>query len=942
MCFNIILFFSLGSAEANAFEIGFFEPSSDRSIDLKQGHFSTALLVSGLGNGPDSLSLGAYDLNISFNPDILTFSSVAFNGALDEGIFGSFYDSSVTSGLLNLFEVSFEDATLLNAQQRDGFLIATLDFDLLASGTSLLDIALNGPNGLLDANANPLQPEQFINNPLQLTVVSEPAGMLMFSLAGLLSLRRRAMLKAIKRVIYRSGLGLTKLGALLLAFSLPSLAQAGASSTSEFHEVPDFIPSIIVRLQAGAPLDSATIAAFSQASGTTLSSVQPISGGAYVVGVPDSMTASDIGALVTTLSADPIVDYVEANSLMVPLSVPNDEFYNEQWHYFEAEAGANLPPAWDHGQGSPTVAVAVLDTGIVAHQDINPLSVLPGFDFISDINLPGGGTLSNDGDGRDSNPSDPGDWREPHACGLLPFVFKKSSWHGTHVAGTIGAATDNNSGVSGLNWVSQILPVRVLGTCGGTLSDIADGLRWAAGLPLLDAKGQALKDANGLDIPVNPYPAQVINMSLGGEGSCSRTYQDAIDEVLASGSVIVVAAANKNKDVAGYRPANCNGVITVSATDRNGNKAPYSNYGSKVDISGPGGDISLLAEDGILSTMNTGLRSPEASPGGDSYAYYQGTSMAAPHVSGIVALMQSINPQLTSSSVLDMLVNSARPFLAGSDCNTATCGAGMVDASAAIDSVLKNRIPNNLIGDAGIKAGDLADKAPQSQNVQTIVSTISSSPGQNPEADLDEAGADRPIGLTHFFSLPQNALMTSAKLTLRFQGNSNLVHNDSIIYDQSVPVNDSVGFLPMISLRDLLGREPAVNEIHEVTLNLAKAPVRTVDTVGRPGGHWSAHPEEYRSLLGELVDGQFDLVIADDVTVDFSELRITFVSENDPSGDLNGDAVINRADIDILLLARDTEAYGPSDPRDLDANGVIDGRDIRLLIICQRTGQCSF
>ncbi len=168
------------------------------------------------------------------------------------------------------------------------------------------------------------------------------------------------------------------------------------------------------------------------------------------------------------------------------------------------------------------------------------------------------------------------------------------------------------------------------------------------------------------------------------------------------------------------------------------------------------------------------------------------------------------------------------------------------------------------------------------------------------------------------------------------------MHNDFIIYDQSVESSASVGFLPVIAFRDLIGREPADGEVHTVAFNLAKAPVRTVDTAGGPGAHWSEQPEAFRNLLGTLLDGEFNMVVVDDMIIDFSELIITSVSPTERPGDFNGDGAINNDDLDILLQARNTDAYGPNDPRDLDNNGKIDTRDARLMVLCLRTGACNF
>jgi serine protease len=237
------------------------------------------------------------------------------------------------------------------------------------------------------------------------------------------------------------------------------------------------------------------------------------------------------------------------------------------------------------------------------------------------------------------------------------------------VAGTIGAASNNGQGVAGVNWQAKILPVRVLGKCGGSTSDIVDGARWAAGLSVPG-------------VPANAHPADVINLSLGGDGSCLTTEQDAFTEIKAAGTTVVIAAGNSNDDASGFSPGNCNNVITVAATDRGGDRASYSNFGSVVEVSGPGGETAT-ASNGILSTLNSGT----TTPANDAYAFYQGTSMAAPHVAGLAALIIGQQPAITPDQVLSTLQATARPFPLGSSCHAGNCGAGIVDAFAALSSL---------------------------------------------------------------------------------------------------------------------------------------------------------------------------------------------------------------------------------------------------------------
>jgi len=412
-----------------------------------------------------------------------------------------------------------------------------------------------------------------------------------------------------------------------------------------------------------------------------------MSGGAHVLHLHQPVSQAEAATLAARIAGQPDVEYVEPDQRMQILLVPNDPKYPLQWHYQSPPAevgGINLPAAWDRTTGSGSVTVAVVDTGLVPHADIdsNLLDgigrVAPGYDFISlDTfgSCVGQPCTANDGDGRDADPTDPGDWITA-AEASTPFWSGcgagNSSWHGTHVAGTIGAATNNSNGVAGINWNSRILPVRALGKCGGYLSDIADGMRWAAGLPVPG-------------VPANGSPARVLNLSFGGGGSCGPTYQSAINDVIGAGAVVVAAAGNESADVSTLRPANCNGVIAVAATTRSGNRASYSNFGSLVKVSAPGGDGADA--DRVLSTFNTGAMGPVASPAGDTYFYYRGTSMATPHVSGVASLMFSANPALSPAKLLEKLQATARAFPPGSNCNTLLCGAGIVDAAAALAAV---------------------------------------------------------------------------------------------------------------------------------------------------------------------------------------------------------------------------------------------------------------
>ena len=387
-------------------------------------------------------------------------------------------------------------------------------------------------------------------------------------------------------------------------------------------------------------------------------------------------------ALAKFLETDSTIDYAEPDLLRQPALVPNDTYYSaDQWDLQSppAEPGSvDLPAAWDLTTGSSSIVVGVIDTGILPHPDLIG-RYLAGYDMIVDPMVandqdPASCTVPGTCSSRDGNPTDPGDWvtSTESASGYFQGCpATNSSFHGTHVSGTIGAASNNGTGVAGINWTSKILPVRVLGKCGGYISDIADAIVWASG-------------GSVPGVPANPNPARVLNLSLGGTGPCDTASQNAINSALAAGTVVVVAAGNSNSDASGFTPANCSGVITVAATGRQGQRASYSNYGATVEISAPGGSDGQA----ILSTLNNGTTSPN--PSGYDYVYYMGTSMATPHVTGIASLMLSLAPSLTPAQVLATIQSTARAFPTGTvrDCTTALCGSGIVDAAAALRSLV--------------------------------------------------------------------------------------------------------------------------------------------------------------------------------------------------------------------------------------------------------------
>ena len=475
---------------------------------------------------------------------------------------------------------------------------------------------------------------------------------------------------------YRSSCGAFAFSAAIATALLLLLPAFGADAADRRHSTD----RLIVRLADWAdadraqPMSTDRARALSVVARTRLDPMRRMSGGAHVVRLTHDMALADVEAMAERLMMDPAVVHAEPDRRKFPMLAATDPLYTNQWSLFEPVGGINAPLAWDVTTGSPMVVVAILDTGILpANVDLVG-RLVAGYDFVREDSA-GVFLTANDGDGRDPDPSDPGNWITMAEAGQGPFTDCKqpenSTWHGTHTAGIIAASANNGYGIAGIAWSVRVLPVRVLGKCGGYTSDIIDAIRWSAGIAVTGA-------------PANANPAQVLNLSLGSPGPCGAEEQAAIDDALATGRVraIVTAAGNEGGDSTVVAPGNCADVITVTATDRSGSRAPYASTGANVTVAAPGGFFPMGATsgaNGILSLFNTGTTTPVA----DSFAFAAGTSEAAAHVSGVVALMLSVNPGLSAADVQATLRGTARAF-PDATCSMSTCGTGIVNAAAAV------------------------------------------------------------------------------------------------------------------------------------------------------------------------------------------------------------------------------------------------------------------
>ena len=454
---------------------------------------------------------------------------------------------------------------------------------------------------------------------------------------------------------------------------------SGAASAAALGVVEEAMQRAGVRAAASSPgAQRRTAGAASPAMQGSARHVRTLAVGAALIQLPGVRDPGDLQRVADELSRDQRVAYavVDRRRRAYALSpklreyIPDDPYYVLQWHWHDPVGGIGAANAWplSRGQG---VVVAVLDTGILPdHPDLANSRLLPGYDFIRSSAV-----SRRPGFGRAPGALDRGDWQGADECEADPRA-NASSWHGTHVASAIVESTGNALGMSGLAPGATLLPVRVLGRCGGADSDIVDAIVWASG-------------GHVEGVPDNEQPAEVVNLSLGDVGTCPAPYQEAIDGALARGALVVAAAGNATERASDYAPGNCRGVVTVGATRAGGEAAPYSNHGPGVDLAAPGGD-----DEGGDGPLRGGIwqasYSGPSTPTSGQYIYkgQTGTSMAAPQVAATAALVQSARvaagrAPLSPARLKAVLVQSARPFPVANPADQ-RIGSGIVDPTAAL------------------------------------------------------------------------------------------------------------------------------------------------------------------------------------------------------------------------------------------------------------------
>jgi serine protease len=446
----------------------------------------------------------------------------------------------------------------------------------------------------------------------------------------------------------------------------------------------------------------ARIAALAARHGLALQEARHIVSGIHLMRVALPAGGETVAQTLARLSADPEVEYAEVDERRHALSTPDDPLFGEQWYLQDAQPAAiDAVDAWSVTAGVPGLVIADLDTGVrFDHPDLRSASanrLLPGYNLISEP------AVANNSYGRGPDASDPGDWISASDLKNPAFAnctIANSSWHGTRVAGILGAITNNQTGIAGVTWDGWVEPVRVLGKCGGYDSDIIAGMAWAVGMPV---EG----------VPDNPYPARIVNMSLGSVGSCPADYQQMMQELVNAGVLVVVSAGNEGGPV--DAPANCTGATGIAGLREVGTKVGYSSLGPQIALSAPAGNCVNTAAGqpclfSIVTTSNSGTTVPETNTYTDESNYNVGTSFSAPQVAGIAGLMLSVNGNLTPGQLLARLQAGTQPFPVSTtagvplchvpassadlqtsecSCTTSTCGAGMANANGALLQALR-------------------------------------------------------------------------------------------------------------------------------------------------------------------------------------------------------------------------------------------------------------
>jgi len=451
-----------------------------------------------------------------------------------------------------------------------------------------------------------------------------------------------------------------------------------------------------------------TLNAIANQTGASVKLVRSMSGNALVVSIEHPNTSSQ--KLIRQLRTVSGINDVSQDAIVRVMATVDDPRFAEQWQLHNPSkflASLDTARAWDITQGSADVVVAVVDTGIdYNHPDLVG-RILPGYDFVSRLSLSVDEGVqvppeqefirSNDGDGRDSDASDPGDainetLRSQFEAVDIDCYVNNSSWHGTAMASIIAANPNDGIGIAGIDWHAKILPVRAIGKCGGRRSDMLDAIRWAAGV-------------DDPALPPNSTPARIINLSLGVDDLCTVADQKAIDDAIAAGALIVAAVGNngRNTDAEPSSPSHCQNVMGVMAVDKFGFRASYSNVGRDADVAAPGGDLSPSPNQ-ILVATNKGTDGPSTEFG---YRAATGTSVAAPHVAGVLSLMLSINPDLTNRELEALMLDNTRAFpgpearMYDEDlaCEKSYCGAGILDAYTAVQAVIAH-VPGTFLDDS--------------------------------------------------------------------------------------------------------------------------------------------------------------------------------------------------------------------------------------------------